>query len=187
MEKRNILAWLGFGDPLGREANELYGRVVTAARRPALYGPDGVPDTPEGRYEMVALHLVLLIERLKGGGEKGAALSQRVAETFVTDMDDCLREMGVGDLAVPKKVKKAAGGLFDRVRAYRPAAAIPGEAPDRVAALAAAFSAAIPGLQDPLPLAGYAAAMEQSLAGQDIAAILAGVVVFPERPPGPEL
>ena len=74
---------------------------MAAARHPAFYGDIGVPDTPEGRFELIALHLFLALEGMKDAGRIGRPkLSQRTIETFVTDMDDCMREMGVGDMAV---------------------------------------------------------------------------------------
>ena len=118
-----MLGWLTGRTPLERTAAELYGRVVAAARQPAFYRAIGVPDTPEGRYELVVLHLFLALERLKGEGEKGAALSQAALECFVTDMDDCMREMGVGDLTVAKRVKRAAAGFYERAGPYRAALA----------------------------------------------------------------
>ena len=104
-----------------RKAGELYGRVVAAARQPALYREMGVPDTAEGRFEMVALMLFLGLERLQHSGPNAERLQQLTIEHFVTDMDDCLREMGVGDLTVPKKVRRAAGAFYERAAAYRKA------------------------------------------------------------------
>lgn len=104
------------------KAENLYGAVVTLARTPGFYSKFGVPDTPEGRFEMVALVLFLTLERLKSfpGQEK---LVQATIEAFVTDMDDCLREMGVGDLGVSKRVKRAAAAFYERAGSYRPALA----------------------------------------------------------------
>ncbi len=116
-----MLQWLRKRTEAGRRAGELYGSVVTAARQPDFYGVVGVQDTPEGRFELVALHLFLAIESLSGPGSED--LRQRLIEVFVTDMDDCMREMGVGDLAVPKKVKRAAAAFYERATAYRRALA----------------------------------------------------------------
>lgn len=114
-----MLAWLTGRDAPRRTAGELYGRVVAAARRPAFYADFGVPDTPEGRYELIALHLFLVLERLRREGGAGEEVSRHVLEAFVTDMDDCMREMGVGDLTVPKRVKRAAAGFYERAGDYR--------------------------------------------------------------------
>ena len=114
-----MLAWLTGRDGPRHTAGELYGRVVAEARRTVFYAGLGVPDTPEGRYELIALHLFLLLERLRRDGSAGEAVSRHVLEAFVTDMDDCMREMGVGDLTVPKRVKRAAAGFYERAGAYR--------------------------------------------------------------------
>src|SRR4051812_8796887 len=115
-----MLKWFNRRTETGRRARELYGAVVAAARRPIFYGPFGVPDTPEGRYELVALHLFLALEGIQDRCSVAEReLVQRVIETFVTDMDDCMREMGVGDLAVGKKVKRAAAGFYERAADYR--------------------------------------------------------------------
>lgn len=114
-----MLRWLNKRTETGRRAKELYGSVVAAARQPGFYGAIGVPDTPEGRFELVALHLYLALEGLRGTVPDGASLSQRMIEIFVEDMDDCMREMGIGDLAVPKKVKRAAAAFYERATTYQ--------------------------------------------------------------------
>lgn len=101
---------------------ELYGRLVTEARNPAFYATLGVPDTPEGRLEMLMLVLSVVLHRLRAAGDDGENpgqnLGRALSEAFVSDMDDCMREMGVGDVTVAKKVKKVAAALFDRNRDY---------------------------------------------------------------------
>jgi cytochrome b pre-mRNA-processing protein 3 len=111
-----MLRWLRRRVETGRRAEELYGSVVTAARQPAFYNVLGVPDTPVGRFELVALHLYLALEALQGTDAE--AVRQRAIEAFVVDMDDCMREMGVGDLTVPKKVKRAAAAFYERATVY---------------------------------------------------------------------
>lgn len=114
-----MLGWLKESSRLRRKAEELYGGVVAAARQTGFYGAGRVADTPEGRLEMVALHLFLLAERLNREGKEGEKLAQSLIEAFVTDMDDCMREMGVGDLKVPEQVKHAAAIFYKRSRGYR--------------------------------------------------------------------
>jgi cytochrome b pre-mRNA-processing protein 3 len=118
-----MLDWLTRRSAVKRKALELYGGVVTAARNPWFYGPGRVEDTPESRFELVALHLFLVAERAKEQQPDGDALAQGLIEALVTDMDDCLREMGVGDLTVPKRVKRAAAVFYERGGAYRQALA----------------------------------------------------------------
>lgn len=114
-----MLRWLRKQAETGRRAEELYGSVVTAARQPAFYGAIGVPDTAQGRFELVALHLFLALEGLNATVPDPKDLRQRTIEVFVNDMDDCMREMGVGDLGVPKKVRRAAATFYERATIYQ--------------------------------------------------------------------
>lgn len=98
-----MLHWFRRRAEVQRTAEKLYGSVVAAARNPGFYRGMGVPDTPEGRFELVALHLFLMLEGLKGQNAADPELAQRTIEAFVTDMDDCMREMGVGDMVVGKR------------------------------------------------------------------------------------
>jgi cytochrome b pre-mRNA-processing protein 3 len=112
-----MLRWLRKRAETGRRAEELYGSVVAAARQPAFYGVAGVPDTPAGRFELVLLHLFLGLNSLRGADLDD--IRQRTIEVFVDDMDDCMRELGIGDLTVPKKVKRAAAAFYERATIYR--------------------------------------------------------------------
>ena len=114
-----MLQWFRRRAERSRRAGELYGGVVTAARQPFFYKDMGVPDTPEGRFELVALHLFLALEALKQRGPQQLEVTRQTIEAFVSDMDDCMREMGVGDFTVPKKVKRAAAAFYERAGAYR--------------------------------------------------------------------
>ena len=78
---------------------------------------------------MIALHLVLVLDRLAGAGEPGRRLGEALTEAFVADLDDTLREMTVGDLAVPRHVKRAVAALHERYAAYRAALAAADDAP----------------------------------------------------------
>ncbi len=99
-------------------AEQLYVTLVGQAREPAFYRDMGVPDTPLGRFEMISLHAFLLFRRLRGVGQSGRALGQGVHDVMFADMDRSLREMGVGDLGVGKRVKKLASNLYGRIEAY---------------------------------------------------------------------
>ena len=101
-----------------RFARHLYSAIVAQARQPALYRRFGVPDTMEGRFEMVVLFTIILFLRLRREGREGQDLAQRVFNLFVTDMDMSLREMGVGDLGVPKRMKDIGRSFYGRVDAY---------------------------------------------------------------------
>jgi cytochrome b pre-mRNA-processing protein 3 len=122
-----MLNWFAARTRERRKAEQLYGGVVAGARQTAFYGALSVRDTPEGRFEMVSLMLFLVIDRLEKAGEKAKPAQQLAVEAFVEDMDDCMREMGIGDLSVPKRVRKAAGAFYERAQVYRAALAAPGE------------------------------------------------------------
>lgn len=103
-----------------REAAELlYAACVAAARHPALYAELGVPDTLQGRFEMLALHLFALIHRLMHDPGDDPELARRVSEQFVADMDGAFREMGVADLTVPKRMMTLYRSFGGRVSAYK--------------------------------------------------------------------
>ena len=101
-----------------RTGFELYGAAVAAAREPFLYTGLGVPDTLDGRFDMVALHTFLLIQRLKREPSPGPALAQAVFDAMFSDMDINLREMGVSDLSVGKRVKVMWEAFHGRANAY---------------------------------------------------------------------
>lgn len=116
-----MLSWLRTRNNDARKARELYGAVVTQARCPAFYRDYGIPDTMAGRYEMISAVLFQVLERLRVGGAATEELSRVALETFFTDVDDSMREIGIGDMSVPKKVKRAAAGFYERAVAYRAA------------------------------------------------------------------
>jgi cytochrome b pre-mRNA-processing protein 3 len=180
-----VLAWFSSRSADDHKAAELYGAVVAQARRPAFYSECGIQDTPEGRYELIVLHLFLLLERLAGAGDEGSRLSRLVIEAFVGDMDDSLREMGVGDLSVPKKVKKAAAGLYDRAAVYRVALRQSG-----AGALQQNLEDQIPGLsgnmQSSARLAAYVHRALAHLASLSIESLVAGRASFPVPELGPK-
>jgi len=96
----------------------LYGAIVAQARRPAFYTEYGVADTVSGRFDMVVLHTALVLRRLREAPEEVRPLGQGVFDAFCRDMDGNLREMGVGDLAVPKEMKRFGEAFYGRAAAY---------------------------------------------------------------------
>ncbi|MEZ5933189.1 MAG: ubiquinol-cytochrome C chaperone family protein [Alphaproteobacteria bacterium] len=96
-------------------AHQLYERLVRHARFPVYYDACGVPDTPEGRFEILALHVGLAVRRLYGLGQDGEAAGQALFDIMIADLDTNLRELGVGDLSVGKQVKRLAGQFYARL------------------------------------------------------------------------
>src|SRR4051812_46321929 len=95
----------------------IYGMIVAQAREPAFYAAFGVPDTVDGRFDMLLLHLWMVLRRLLRSGD-GGELSQMLFDHFCADMDGNLREMGVGDLTVPKRMQKFGEAFYGRSMAY---------------------------------------------------------------------
>ena len=152
-----------------------YEAIVAAARHPVFYADWGVPDTVDGRFDMIALHTFLVLDRLKGEQE---AFRQALVDEFFADMDRSLREMGVGDISVGKKVRKMAEAFYGRLTAYDQAVES-GEG-----ALVAAISRNIftdhPDSPGAGLLAGHVMAARADLAAQESGAIAAGQVSFRE-------
>jgi cytochrome b pre-mRNA-processing protein 3 len=116
---------------------DLYGAIVAQARKPAFYSGYGVPDTLEGRFDLIVLHLVLVLSQTsplagQDGRQNGrqadgtaSAIGQKLFDAFCQDLDHNLREMGVGDLAVPKRMRGFAEAFYGRQAAYLAALAAP--------------------------------------------------------------
>ena len=97
----------------------LYDAVVAAARDPPWYREGGVPDTLEGRFDMVAAVLALVLLRLEAEGERAQAETAALTEIFIDDMDGTLRQIGIGDFVVGKHVGRLVGALGGRLGALR--------------------------------------------------------------------
>ncbi len=155
----------------------LYSAAVAAARDPWFYQALAVPDTLDGRFDLVALHVFLLVHRLQHAAEPGPALAQAVFDAMFSDMDNNLREIGVSDLSVGKRVRAMWEAFHGRAKVY--ASAI--EAADG-SALAAALARNV--WRDAAPEGGAAAlakvvlAQTAFLAGQPLAAFAAGNAHF---------
>ncbi|MBI5319939.1 ubiquinol-cytochrome C chaperone family protein [Bradyrhizobium sp.] len=153
----------------------IYGMIVTQAREPLFYRDLGVPDTVNGRFDLVLLHLWLVLRRLKSVGS-GTVLSQALFDHFCNDMDDNLREMGVGDLAVPKRMQAFGEAFYGRTAAYDMALTEGSEA------LAGAICKNVlngANLEKASELAAYAGTAMAMLAQLDDAALLNGGWQFP--------
>jgi cytochrome b pre-mRNA-processing protein 3 len=98
--------------------DQIHGKIVAAARRPALYADLGVPDTFEGRFEMVTLHAALVMRRLMKNSGAGAELAHEIGDSVFRHFDVVLRETGLGDVAVAKRLRRMAEAFYGRSRAY---------------------------------------------------------------------
>src|ERR1700674_3182721 len=147
-----------------REAAELaYDRVVEQARRPGFFIDCGVPDTLDGRFELICLHAFLYLHRLKREEQRAAPLGQRFFDTMFADFDRSLREMSTGDLSVGREIKRMAEAFYGRVAAYEEGLA--GDDSVLLPALARNLFGTAP--PNPAPLQAMAAYMRRGAARLD--------------------
>jgi cytochrome b pre-mRNA-processing protein 3 len=104
--------------PHQRHAEALYASAVDQARNPDFYSRMGVPDAVDGRFDMIALHVFMLLRRLKGGDAACEKTAQALFDAMFEDMDRGLRELGAGDLGVGRRVKAMAKAFYGRISAY---------------------------------------------------------------------
>jgi cytochrome b pre-mRNA-processing protein 3 len=153
----------------------LHGDIVAAARDPVLFTDYGIPDTLDGRFESLALHASLVLRHLKELPAPAPEIAQDVADAIFRHFDQGLREMGVGDTTVPRRMRDLAEAFLGRATAYSEALAKP-EA-ERHAALAAALARNIfAGTQSGDPLARYAERNDAALSQMSLADFLKGPI-----------
>lgn len=154
----------------------LYGVIVAQARRPEFYEEFGIADTVEGRFDMIVLHLAVVLRRLKREPH-GAALGRALLDAFARDMDHNLREMGVGDLTVPKQMKRMMEAFYGRSRSYESALAGDDAAALEQALARNVFAGGAAG--GVARLAAYVRHAAEQLDAVDGAQFLDGLLVFP--------
>lgn len=155
----------------------LYPLIVAQARAPALYAELGVPDTPEGRFEAYSAHVYLVLERLKGQGDQAAETAQALFDTYLSDLDHALRELGVGDLSVGKRMRKLGEAFYGRVRAFEEALAALPDAAELEALLARTVYVDGDAARAP-DLAAYLLRQRQALADQPLDRFFAGELAW---------
>jgi cytochrome b pre-mRNA-processing protein 3 len=159
-----------------RSIRELYGAIVAQARSVAFYTAYGVPDTMEGRFDLIVLHIVLLLARLDRGPARG--IGQKLFDVFCSDLDANLREMGVGDLAVPKRMRQFGEAFYGRQAVYLAALAARDDR-ELENALARNIFSGIDG-DGAGRLARYARAVLRDFEDHDEDTLLRGKVAFPK-------
>jgi cytochrome b pre-mRNA-processing protein 3 len=156
----------------------LYASIVAAARQPAFYSDWNVPDTPLGRFEMLSLHMFLFQHRMRLEAGASRELAQILIDDFFEDVDHSLRELGIGDMGIPKRMKKLARMYYGRTAAYDDAL----ERNDNealTAALARNIRPDIAGWPEAARLANYVAGAVKALGAQDSETIRRGSISFP--------
>jgi cytochrome b pre-mRNA-processing protein 3 len=154
----------------------VYSAIVAQSRQPRFYADWLVPDTVTGRFDMISLHLALLFRRLRAESGEQKVFSQAVFDLFFKDMDRSLREMGVGDLGVPKRIQKMGNIFFGLLAAMNQAM----DAGDRAALQAVLSRNVFDGATGPHveALADYLFTEDRALAAQPAVAITDGSLNF---------
>ena len=155
----------------------LYVACVEQSRAPRLYTELSVPDSVEGRFETYTLHVVLIMDRLVNQGPAAARTSQALFDAYVQALDDALREMGVGDLSVGKKMRRLGEAFFGRVKNYHAAFGVLPETADLQALVGRTIYADVdsPPVDD---LIGYVLRQRAELAGQKFEDLVKGSVAW---------
>jgi cytochrome b pre-mRNA-processing protein 3 len=157
----------------------LYGMIVAQARLPCFYRDYAVADTVNGRFDLIVLHLALVLDRMMPDPSLNS-LGQGVFDRFCQDMDNNLREMGIGDLKVPKEMQRMGQAFFGRAQAYR-AALASADAQALVDALVRNIYDGSPQAAAAAPrLAAYMRQAVRDLAQQGAANLVAGKVQLPD-------
>ncbi len=160
--------------------DQIHGEIVTAARAPALYERWAVPDSLDGRFEMIALHAGLVLRRLGDLGDLGAQMAQDLVDCVFNRFEDALREMAMSDTGLARRMNGMAAAFYGRNRAYGEALA-----GRDVEALAAALARNVYGAKDvsaaprSRDLAAYALAAAIALEREGIDAFAGGRFRFP--------
>ncbi|WP_127142714.1 ubiquinol-cytochrome C chaperone family protein [Pelagibacterium montanilacus] len=157
----------------------VYSAIVAQSRLPVFYEAWGVPDTVTGRFDMISLHTAMVFRRLRSPDTRTRDFAQGLFDVFFKDMDRALREMGVGDLSVGKKIEKMGSLFYGTLTALNDALDAPDPMPGLRAVIARNFH---DGEQRPHldAFATYIVACDRELATQDVEAIKAGTIAFRE-------
>jgi len=156
----------------------LYGAIVAQARTPRLFAELAVPDTVEGRFEMVVAHTGLILRRLARGDEAAKAVGQGVFDVFCDEMDDALRALGVKDTSVGKRMRKLGEAYYGRTEAYAAALAA-GDASALADTLRRTVYAG-GGAVAAAALAAYMIEADRTLSGLPADRVIGGAIPWPE-------
>jgi cytochrome b pre-mRNA-processing protein 3 len=162
-------------------ADKLFSRLVAQARERVFFERLGVPDTVDGRFDMVALHTFLIFQRLKGQGDRSAILSQALYDTLINDMEASLRQLGAGDIGVGKRIRVMTEALQGRINAYEKALA--GSQLDLEGALRRnLYGTTDPDMDAVRAVANYLRRAKELADSQPIDRIMRGIFDFPSLP-----
>jgi cytochrome b pre-mRNA-processing protein 3 len=163
-----------------------YGILTSAARQPAFYRTAKVPDTVMGRFEMLSTVMILYFHRTRAASPQTKAIAQEIVDAFFQDLDHSLRELGIGDQGVPKRMKKLASMFYGRVESYGKAL----DSADRDALGAALLRNFHPQNSDPnlsmASLADYMLETDRALKAMHDDVLERGEAILPSMPEGEE-
>lgn len=171
-----MLDWLRRSRARKEAAGALYAAIVRQARSPAFYGAFGVADTLDGRFDLVVLHAFLALRRLRRQGRAAEAVAQALLDHLFADMDRSLREIGVSDYSIGRRVKDMVKAFYGRVAAYDRGLAEPAEL--EAALWRNVYRGAAERRAEARQLAAYMRRALAHLEAQPLAAILAGELTF---------
>jgi cytochrome b pre-mRNA-processing protein 3 len=171
--------------PEAKPAAELYAQAVAQARQPGFYTDLEVPDTLDGRFELVSLHVYLILRRLRADHRRTGRLAQAVFDEMFEDMDGSVRELGAGDLGVGPRVKKMARNFYGRIKAYD--AGLDGSCAELREALRRNLYGNLDAVAEETldALAGYMTETNAGLAETRLDSLMAGQVDFARIAPTP--
>ena len=162
-------------------ARVLYARIVAQARRPEFFLDCGLPDTVDGRFDLLVLHVFLVMHRLKQDRADTAELSQALFDVLFQDMDESLRELGAGDIGIGRRIKAMAEGFYGRTLAYERALEEGGDALEQCVRRNL-YAATDADSAQARALARYIEREVAALAAQDLARLTKGEVEFGPAP-----
>jgi cytochrome b pre-mRNA-processing protein 3 len=166
------------GDSAMRDARQIYERALAQSRQPAFYGQDRFADTYDGRIDVLTVHIAGLLSALNRFGEQGERLGQALFDVMKDDFEIALREEGLSDAGVAKRIKPMIGLFYTRVKRY--AEALRGEAAE--AGLTEAFTESLDGEAFAKPMAEYLQAFDGILAEKSLGEIAMARFHMPEPP-----
>lgn len=159
-------------------AAALYAAVVAQSRQPVFYSWLRVPDTIDGRFDLVALHAILLVGRLRAGPDEARRVAQELVDSMFADLEHGLRELGVSDQGLPRRMRAMASGFLGRMVAYDAALAEPSDQPLINALRRNLWGTVEVGPEPVETMAAYVRAQHAALARQEEAELIEGRVVF---------
>jgi cytochrome b pre-mRNA-processing protein 3 len=177
---RSLFAYLSRPQERARRAAEHYAALVGQARRTQFYESLAVPDTLDGRFDLIVLHASLYLKRVRAAGAQGRDLAQAIFDHMFANLDQSLRELGVGDIVIPKRVRSMVSAFYGRAAAYDAALAEPGDAALAEALIRNIYAGAAPAGDVVARLSTYLREMAKALASAPDETVLAGQFHWPD-------